>query len=106
MITAKYSFSWAESVVNKLRKAYPRATEDVMRILDITARNMAAFLAVGDPVFVDIRNLVHFLDNAGNPLSEHYTDDKLIVVIKMNWRSKSGIRIQERLDKQLKLFDS
>jgi hypothetical protein len=102
LIPAKYSYSWALGVVNRLRDKYPRATEDVKRILKVSDRNLAAFLATGDPVFVDLRNLIHFCDNAARPLSNYYTDVELLQRISMFWRSKSGERVKKRVDACLK----
>jgi len=60
---ASYSFSWALSVVESLKRKYTRATETVERILDIDDRILANYLAKGDPVFAQLRAIIHTVDS-------------------------------------------
>jgi hypothetical protein len=99
LIPAKYSYHWALGVVLSLKRKYPRATETMKRVLRLNDRNLAAYLATGDPLFPDLRNLVHFLDNNGRPLDELYTTTQVLSNIRLYWRCKSKERLLERLDK-------
>lgn len=99
MIPAKYSYRWADGIVVRLEEKYPRASEISYRLLTMTHRNAVAFLATGDRAFVELRNLIHFIDGcaAGHP--DYYTDAELIEKIRLYWRSACRARFMERLDK-------
>lgn len=99
MNPAKYSFSWADGVVKKLTESYPRATEISWRMLGITHRDAVKFLAFGDPVFADLRNLIHFVNSMFISGQNHYTDEEYLARIRLYWRCKSKERIFSRLDK-------
>jgi len=69
-----------------------------MRLLDITPRNMAKYLSLADPVFVDLRNLIHFIDSIRNGHPDRLTDDELRSAIKQYWHCKEKKRVLGRLD--------
>jgi hypothetical protein len=98
LIPAKYSYNWSMGIVKKLRDKHVRATDTMMEILGITAVDLAHFLAIGDSVFVDLRNLVHWLESCGDFRENNYTSDELIRRIHLYWRCKSRDRLMNRLD--------
>jgi hypothetical protein len=60
--TASYSYQWALSIVESLAKTYPRATEVTCEILDITPKTIAYYLAKRDPLYPQLRELIHRVD--------------------------------------------
>lgn len=62
-MTAKYSFSWAATVVQRFVEKYPRATEIFLEIWRISQRDLVKYLAIGDPVWPQIRETIHAIDN-------------------------------------------
>ena len=98
MIPAVYSLSWAWRIVEQLESKYPRATEEVYAILGLTTKNMAVLLATKDPLFPDLRNLIHFVDNCGRPLQELYSREGVVNQVRLYWRCKSKLRVEKRLD--------
>jgi hypothetical protein len=90
------------SVVWQLDGKYPRATETVCGMLGITHRDLGKFLARGDIIFSDIRNLIHVIEGISNTSMNHYTDVELIEHLRLYWRCKSSERIFLRLDEVAK----
>lgn len=60
---AHYSYSWARSVIQGFTNKYARATNLAWTFLGITSEDAAKYLARGDPVWPQIRILVHIIDN-------------------------------------------
>jgi len=63
LFTAHYSLSWAKYVVQNLHDKHARGTEDVYRLLEIDAYDMAKFLASGDPEWARVRDLCVWCDS-------------------------------------------
>lgn len=101
MIPAKYSYRWSMSVIDKLEASHPRGSRTCLRILRITKRDLGHFLATGDKIFPQLRNLVHFLDNAGRGLDDYYTDVEILDKIKSGWRCQGGPEVVDRIKKRL-----
>jgi hypothetical protein len=95
---ARYSYSWAASVVERLKEKYARATDHVETILDITDRDLANFLARGDPVFPQLREFIHIMDNwdRTSQRPDHYLTD--VNQISSYIRRKGWERLANRLD--------
>jgi len=95
---AHYSLTWANGVISALRRKYPRATEDVEKILGITDRNLAAFLAHNDPVFPHVRDMVHSLQ-AWRDRGANFGEDPVMLArwVEM-WRRRANPRVKARLD--------
>jgi hypothetical protein len=95
---AKYSYSWAQSVIDKLKEKYPRATETVCIILDITEKDLAKYLAIGDNIFPQLRELIRMCDNWIKTSSPEA--DTIQVCSCGSWylRRKGWERIADRLD--------
>lgn len=96
---ASYSYSWAKSVVKQLTGKYARATETVEKILEIDDRILANYLAKGDPVFAQLRALIHTVDSwqrhggwSGNTPTDVYW-------FRLQAEQKGYERIVGRLDK-------
>jgi len=99
--TARYSYSWSLGVVNDLKRKYPRATEMMKQILDLSDRNLVAYLATGDPLWPDLRNMVHALDNASDgrrTLDMIYTTEQMLSHLRQYWHCKCAERIWKRID--------
>lgn len=103
MIPAKYSYKWSMSITEKLLEAHPRGGASALRLLGISLKDLAHYLATGDNLFTDLRNLIHWLDNAGRGLDDYYTDVQLIQKLREGWRCKSSERLFTRLDLIAKL---
>jgi len=98
LIPARYSYSWALARVRELERKHARATETVCKLLQITERNLAAFLATGDPAFPQIREFIHWVENWDNTCSrpdQYETDFKAIVYY---LRRRGRERLADRLD--------
>lgn len=101
MIPASYSFSWALRVVNELKGKYPRATETAKRFLSIDDRNLATYLAKGDPLWPKLRDFIRTIDSwerKGLGDGWNYSNVKYL---RDQFNRKGGERIAERLDKLL-----
>lgn len=57
----KYSFRWAQSVVKKVEKAFPRATKQYCEFTGMTTRSLALELARGSPEWRQAKRLIHLL---------------------------------------------
>jgi hypothetical protein len=55
---AKYSFSWAETIVAKATEKYPRGATLIKNMLLVTDRDMAAYLAHGDDMWPKLRSMM------------------------------------------------
>ena len=55
----RYSFTWAQSVVERLLDKHTRATKLVLELFDMTPNNLAFLLATADPLWPKFRDLVH-----------------------------------------------
>jgi hypothetical protein len=88
------------TVVKQLNQKYPRATESVRQILDITDRNLAAYLASGDALWPKLRDFVHICAHLQGLRPDYYTDVKIADDIRCYYRGKGWERIAERLDRK------
>jgi hypothetical protein len=95
---ASYSYSWAMSVVNQLYDKYPRATEVVKEILQITDRHLAAYLANADPLWPDLRNLVKVVDNDLKSCAQPWNTPAHVKCTSIYLRRKGKERLADRLD--------
>jgi len=57
-----YSFRWSQNVVAHLYQKHTRATDFALEILDISTRQLAAFLANGDPMWVELRKFIQDIE--------------------------------------------
>lgn len=98
---ALYSFNWARSIVLQEKRKYPRATEFVCAMLEISLDNLAAFLAHGDPMWPKLRNAIHLV----NSYMEYGPKKADRVTVVKYMRELSYYADDERLAKRLdKLF--
>jgi hypothetical protein len=98
-LPAHYSYRWAFGVVQELKRKYARGTETVERILGITDKNLAQFLAYSDNIWPILRKLIQFCDNCKDSRGGYYTDVKVKREIRMNPFYLRHPRIIDRLDK-------
>ena len=96
---ASYSYRWANEVATTLGNSYPRATDIFCDILDISIKDLANFLARGDPIFPICRNLIHFIDRIGSGSAWKHDLDFYRANIAVFCRQKQIKRILDRLDK-------
>lgn len=59
--TAHYSLRWAESIVQKVEDKYARGYSFTKEILALEDKDLAMYLARGDPLWPKLRNLARFL---------------------------------------------
>ena len=102
----KYSFRWAESVVESLWKKHPRATESVCEVFHVSRPELARFLAFGDPLWRFFRDLVKNTDILVQIHGKHYTDDKLLEQIRLKRAAPMHQLDPEGLDRVLKRVNS
>lgn len=95
---SKYSFRWARTVVDNLYQKYPRATEIVCLVLDITQDNLATYLAKGDNVFPVIREFIHIAARWEHVQGFDGWSIQMLSSLKVVMRQKGPDRIRERLD--------
>lgn len=97
---SRYSLDWANSIVSRLREKYARALTSVEELLAIDDRIMAKYLALGDPVFAQLRQAVHIVDNwQKSPGWAGWTRvNKRMFILQM--KKMGYVRIAERLDSQ------
>lgn len=98
MNPAHYSYSWAASVVNRLYGKYVRATETVLEMLDISPRDLAKYLAEADPIFPQLRELIHQVDEWQKRLPGGVLGDSNILLIRDYLHRKGRERLVSRLD--------
>lgn len=75
--TPVYSLSWSLSVVYALKKAYPRATEDVFTVYGLTTKTAALLLATRNSSWAYIRESVHRLEKLAQRTGKYLTFDEL-----------------------------
>lgn len=56
-----YSITWARSIVDQLAAAHARATEAVLEFYDISLKDLALYLAKGDPVFTYLKKRIKYI---------------------------------------------
>lgn len=98
MTPARYSLSWALSVVYRLKEKYARATELAEENLEISDKDLAKFLAIGDPVFPQIRELVHIYDNYLKVSHLDFSTTQELSEMAYYLRRKGWERLAGRLD--------
>lgn len=98
MNPAHYSFSWANGVVEKLRRKYARATDTVEAILAISDRDLAKYLANADPVFPKLRDMIHIADNWIQRGANLTTNPTQLACFLTTIRYRTNQRILDRLD--------
>jgi hypothetical protein len=96
-----YARSWAISVVEHLHEQRARATDTVCRVLGISRRNLASFLAYRDPLWPILRDWIKNLAELEARTGKYLTDVQV-----SNWMYECTHRkrtkdIDERLDKRL-----
>jgi hypothetical protein len=97
-----YSFSWALDRVYELKKKYARATDIVCKALGCKVTGLAAFLAVGDPIYPQIRTFIHIIDKWIKKGPDHYTDVEWIATIRLTKTKFFAGTQAERLDSRIK----
>jgi len=74
----KYALSWAATVVDEVQVRYPRATEIVSKVCNITPYDLAKFIAKPDPLWIYLRKAIQIghrnMQHA--PGTDHYTNVK------------------------------
>jgi len=101
----RYSYTWANAVFEQLHKKYARATDFLLKYLEITPRQWASFLAKGDPMWVYLRDAVHFVEEHG---SDRKWDSDTIRMCGNFWeylRRKPNFRVKNHLDSLRKKLD-
>jgi len=63
LIPAKYSYSWALGVVERVCEKYTRGSYDVCEFLRITKRILANYVAKGDPLWPHLRDLIRWTNS-------------------------------------------
>jgi len=97
-LTAHYSYRWADEVVQRLEAKHTRATVIVCEILNVTHRNLVAFLAINDPAFAQIRDLIHNVNNVLQMPGKGLTDDEWKLFLRRKLIRTHNERFLERLD--------
>lgn len=105
-MTAHYSFNWAEGVVDKVQETYPCATEILCRVLNLTRKNLAAYLARNDPLWHFLRTEIHYIDLLLKDTGEESLNEAQYVSLDEHLRAKGGPRIVGRLDSMKVLNDA
>lgn len=99
---AKYSLNWAKSVVEALERKHARATDYVCKLFDLTPKQLAIYLAFGDPLFNSLREIIKIYDNwmtKGWKEEYNYTDVK--------WNTQKFCKYEkERLLERLKSLEA
>ena len=74
----KYALRWAATVVDEVQAKYPRATELVGQVCQITLYDLAKFIAKPDPLWIYLRKAIQIADRnmRHNPRADHYTHVK------------------------------
>lgn len=98
MTPANYPVSWALTIVYRLKETYPRATEIVKQNLEINDRNLAVYLARRDPIFPQIRELIHIYDNWLKRTKSDMTTTQELRETAYYLRRKGWERLADRLD--------
>ena len=99
---AYYSFNWATGVVETMLRKYPRGAKTALRILHLTPRNLACYLANKYPLWPKLRRIVRFCDQMETVNKQHYTDVQLIEYLQSITYYSSENRLCKYLDKRLK----
>lgn len=93
----RYSYSWGYSVIMRLVDAYPRASNMVLKVLDISIRQLVTFIVTGDEVYPQIRQLIHdtrfFIDKP--EVSSKYSTYVEYLIVKSS--SRGWDRLADRL---------
>jgi hypothetical protein len=97
-----YSFSWAFNVVQDLKSKYPRATEFVWKLLDITDKHATAFLAFGDKMWIDLRDLTHRTQKWLEINARHPDYETYVWYMSTRLESFTGLHEKERLTARIK----
>lgn len=94
----KYSITWAESIVEQLHTKHTRGTEDLCKLLCISMRQLACFLANNDPLWPHLRNLVKYLDSCH--LNPKFKPDEAFLrsILAQTVKKRNLERITKRLD--------
>lgn len=94
-----YSFTWAEHVVNLLTQKHARGVNAFKRVFEVNDRQLACFLARGDPIWPQIRDIIHLMENwekKGCSWDIYSTDVKLL---RQHLHRTQRLRLLGRLDK-------
>jgi hypothetical protein len=95
---ATYPRQFGEHIVKNMWEKYPRATEFTARILDVKVKDLAIFFCKDQPMWVDIRCLVHLVDIGMTDCQMHYTDVQLVDRILNIYNVKISQRLRDRID--------
>jgi hypothetical protein len=76
--TFKYSLHWAENVISQLRVKYARGTDMVEEVLGISDRDLARYLAFGDPLWRHLRETIKNTQGNVDFYKERYTTEHLL----------------------------
>lgn len=96
---ASYSYNWSRRVVRELTGKYPRASEFVKKLLEITEDNLIAYLASNDPMWPHLRSLMHFVDQMYQYGSQQPDTVTIVKYLRENPFYKTDLRLMKRLDK-------
>lgn len=100
-IKHRYSLTWANNRVNELKNKHPRATEIVKKFFKLTDKNLALYLAIGDPMFPALRDIIHRTEVFIEIHGIHYTDEKYKSFLRERIKNFTGLGCKERLDRRL-----
>jgi hypothetical protein len=97
-----YSYRWANEVIQRLHRKHARATEIFCRMYQITLRDLAHYLAIGDSFYVYARERIKKISQRNERLGKEITLTDLY-----DWELYYPVRfrppgLQERLTKRLR----
>lgn len=104
---AKYSLTWACSIVEKFESSHARATEVIYRYCGLDSQIMAYLLAAGRPEWQIIKDMVHQLTkweqaqerSQGKPLYECVAEKRVVEDLLRIRRGKMPEKLWEYLTK-------
>ena len=97
-----YSIIWARDIVQQLTDKHPRATKAVLQMLGISAEEAARYLANGDPVWKDLRDLVKVVNKWMSRRPSDASDAIIFEFLCEFSKRNYSKRVSDRLDKRFK----
>lgn len=94
---ANYSLNWAAGVIKELKNKHARGCNIVEEVLGITDRNLAKYLATGDPLYPKLRQIIKLLDNLSLGAGKHATKAMLVANLGAMADRPGFERIKKRL---------
>lgn len=98
MNPAKYSLSWALDVVYNLRQAHVRATDIAKKLLNMSDKELATYLANKDMMFRAVKDLIHFIEKVDNRLESLHGFEVVYSYVQCKSSKETGFLIRNRVD--------